>query len=202
MTRPDPIQQAINADLATIIDLDPTELGRRLHAAIERDRTHPSTPDGYPTKTPGASQPTTTTRPCPHPNCQHLTPCPEHDPQLTTTENAAHHRTTRTHDEHRTLTRQATRAINQAATLIQTAKAALDQQDKIRDHNGNSTEEGCAFMARIGAWEPIAHHVKLNGTTIGVGTWGYGILRRLGREPTDQEIRAHSRGQRIMVKAT
>lgn len=200
--RTDPIAKAINTDIATLETFDLAAFGRRLHAAVQRDRRHPSTPDGMPDHTIGASDPTPIVAP-PRVD-QHGQPIPAEQPvTLTPTERAAAGRSHPPRDEHRDLTKTASRNLTAAVAALAAAQAALDKLDDIRDnHDGTSTEPGCRALARIGAWEPIYRRTTFQGESWPLGEWAYKFLLRVERMPTIDECAAHARGQRVMVKAS
>ena len=68
----DRVHSAVDADLAVIEAIDLENVVARLHEAIDRERRHPSRPDGHRTKVAGASPPVGTGRP-PDPDAVELT---------------------------------------------------------------------------------------------------------------------------------
>lgn len=180
--------QAIDAALATIAALDTAHLGRRIHAALELDRRHPSRPDGYPTQYPGHA--TTPTGPAPIPDPDDL-PVGWNPVERAVVQRAHHH------DEIHALTRRARDLVLQAVAALDLADGLLNEITTRRrqppDHNG------CALLAEVGGWAPI-HRTIPNPTNptdrIPVGRWAYEFVRRTGRTPTPDERLHHMAGHR------
>lgn len=180
---------AVNRDIQTLANYDLTTFATRIHAYLELD-TIPTTPDGMPTQTIGASPSTT------------RSPTQDADVKLTSVEAA---REARTHhrDEIRAATRIAAANLAEAATHLTRATNTLDNLDQLRKHTGEviGTQPGCRAIDRIpGAWEPVAHTTTIDGQTWPLGTWAYGFYSRQGRIPTIDECRSHLAGRHVMVK--
>lgn len=191
-----PHHTEVDRAITTIHDTDLDELGRQLHTLIELNRDHPSTPDGFPATTSGAS-PSTSRR-----------PVDDDSVDLTSVEAAADARPLH-RDPLLTAERRARQALTRAAHNLDTAQAHLRHAEQLRHttlvHN---PEPGCWIMHRIGAWEPI--HRVTDFTDIfarpldeprAVGRWAYDFARRVGRLPTIDECRRHQRGDKVMVAA-
>lgn len=191
----------IDRSIAVITSVDLGELGRRLHALVELNRTHPSTPDGYPTSTPGA--PTPTSRP-------RTDTDPDDQIALTSVEAATHARRNH-HDPLAAAERHATEMLRVAADALTAAGAHLaraDQHRTTRPDEGLNPEPGCWAMARIGAWEPVHRTTNLADILAHpldeprpLGRWAYDFARRQGRLPTADECRRHRDGKKVMVAA-
>lgn len=207
----------IDTHIATLTRSNLIDLARRLHDAVEREARHPSRPDGYPTRTPGASAPT---GPSPSTICSKCNgsgtvagiegeaiDCPACDGignlagDDTTVELAAearHH----WHDAHHTLTRNAIRHLTRAATDLAALNNILDQIDRLRtpDHQRpDSNYARCWAMDRIGVYEPVFARPTIDGQPTPLGSWAYKFWRRHSRLPTIAECEQRAAGKRVRI---
>lgn len=209
--------QTVNSALARLAALDLADLGRRIHAALELDLRHPSTPDGYPTQTPGHS--TTPTGPppvlegtCHEPGCHAERPCPDHDIPAgwTPVERDAVRRLTH-HDEISSLTRKARDQIAQAADALDLANALLTDLAKRRTRPP-ALGDACELLASVGGYAPAHRNIPdptdpdptINDPTLvddrrryRVSRWVYDFARRHNRFPTIDELRHHMAGRHV-----
>lgn len=200
------VNQAI-ATLATITDVALADLGRRIHAAIDLDDRHPSTPDGYPSKTPGAEprghHPPPMAGQCRaveagH-RCPEQRPCPEHDTTvpLTPVEAAVIHPAPP--DPTTALTRAAVTNLAAAADAYQHAVRAVTELETVRRHH-LELDGHCQALADVGGHEP-AHRTTVlgddNPVEITLGRWAYDFVRRHDRLPTRTETLTRMSGGRV-----
>lgn len=202
----------VDSHIATIGRSNLIDIARRLHDAIEREARHPSRPDGYPTRTPGASAPTgpgsnpicptcngtTTTTNCP--DCDGLGYLGGTDTSVERAAEARHH----WHDEHHTLTRNAIRHLTRAATDLAALNNILDQIDRLRTpdrQRPDSNYARCWAMDRIGVYEPVLARPNINGQPTPLGSWAYKFWRRHQRLPTIAECEQRAAGKRVRIGA-
>ena len=207
----------VDSHIATIANSNITDIARRLHDAIEREARHPSRPDGYPTRTTGASAPT---GPNGNPVCHTCggtgTHTDDHGTHThchtcaglgylggtdTSVERAAEART-HWHDEHHTLTSNAIRHLAHAATGLAALTNILDQIDRLRtpDHQRpDSNYARCWAMDRIGVYEPVFARPDINGQPTPLGSWAYKFWRRHNRLPTIAECEQRAAGKRVRI---
>lgn len=131
------------------------ELMRRARHLVRAAATASSTPDGYPTKTPGASDPTETWRPCPERGCAHWQPCPEHSVELTTVEAAADARQHTPTDDISQLAKELMTHLADAVKALEAAQADVDRGDRLRAAGEVPEPPQCYVAARYGLpWDP------------------------------------------------
>lgn len=133
---------AITTDKVKLADDRPAialdELIRRARHVVACANTAGATADGYPTKTPGASDSVgTDSRPCDQPGCSHWTPCPVHPPepeQFTATERAAVARLAGSKaDPVAVMAQTVMRNLAAAVKALDDTRHALDRFDAYRD---------------------------------------------------------------------
>ena len=187
----------VRRTVAQLHDIDLTAIARDLLALDDLNQRHPSTPDGYPTQTPGAAPATSN---------GHTGGV---DVKLTSVEAAADARRHSTGDPYHAIQANALRAIHEALDRLDRARHLLDQVRHVpADRAALNPEPGCWAMGRIGAWEPVLCVTDLS-TVLGhpldeprpLGRWAYDFAKRAGRLPTVDECKRRQLGQRVMVDA-
>lgn len=208
--------QTVDSAIARIARIALERLALDTHAALELDARHPSTPDGYPTQTPGhavtpAGPPAVLEGPCGEPACPHDRPCPTHDIPVgwTPVERAVAHRSHH-HDEISALTRRTVDALAAAADSLELADRLLTDVTKRRGQRP-ALDDCCELLASIGAYAPghrwipdpnDPNHDDPNDPDhqdrrrYRVGRWVYDFTRRNGRFPHPAELRNHQLGHR------
>lgn len=207
----------VNQAIARLAAIDPdalADLGRRIHAAIEIDDRNPSTPDGYPARTPGAAP---RTRPAPPMagqcraveagvRCPEQRPCPQHDTAVPLTPVEAAATTRPPVDETTTLTRAAVNALVAAADAYELARTTIGVLETTRRHPLELSGH-CEALAAAGGYEP-AHRTTLladpdapddpdRTTPVTLGRWAYDHLRRTTSIPTRVEALLRMTGKRV-----
>lgn len=196
----------LNDALLQLGEIDQAELGRRLHALLDLDRTHHSRPDGYPTSTPGAEPSSTVAPP------RNLSEAPPGD----RTEAAAWAHGAWRDQIHKQLYDAAVHFIEAAnhlrgAYIVATRPVPALPLAKPGKTAPVNNDRQCWIMATIGHHEPayrvtdfegaLANGVRLADGPRPVGRWAYDFVRRSGRLPSDIEKRAHAQGRNVNVPA-
>lgn len=207
--RRDPVAQAIDADVSWLESVDWVALGLRLHQAKAIELANRSTPDGYPRKTPGASEPPATlaavpSGPCQEHGCSEMRPCIDHDgAELTSVEQAVEARVWH-RDHYANALRNALAYLGDARRAVAAMENRLDELD-VNVHGARLEVENqqiCWAMARVGGRDDVAHRVVIDGITYALGSWAYKFHRREARLPTIDECRKHKVGKHVMVRAS
>lgn len=179
--------QTIDTDTKALTKTNWAELAEQLHAAIDIELNHPSTP-GYPTHVIGAGPPTGPTN-------------TEIDiVELTTVEAAADYNK-RHKDEYAKLIAKATRYHEDIHANL---RACTNMLEKITALRGGTPPTGptCQAMARIGITDRAAHTPMIDGKPTPLGAWAYKFYNTHHRLPTVDECHKHNdpRITRVMVR--
>lgn len=192
--------------VSVLSSIDATKLGRKLHELVALDVSNPTSPDGFPTSTPGASvegRPSSGPVACVDPTtgdmrhdfgetCEHCEPTAGWP-----VERAVQARQGRALDEVHTKLELALGYVSDATNALSAAVNKMADIDRIRDAAGlKDGEPGCWALGRIGAWEPVLHRVTIAGEERGLGSYAYYFYRREGRVPSEPECLKHVAGVR------
>lgn len=201
----------IDRSLSVLSAIDITSLGRKLHELVALDVSNPSSPDGFPTSTPGAAvegRPSPQPKPCVDPRtgdmrhdfdetCEHCEPTAGWP-----VERAVEARQSRELDQVHTKVELALGYLSDAANALKGALNKAADVEKIRATAGlQPGAPGCWALERIGAWESVLHRVVIDGVERPLGSWAYKFYRRNGRVPNRHECREHVENPSGRVRA-